>query len=283
MATKTAHVSAFSSAEDVWLLLEKGFEVQFKEYEHSTIPYDFMRLNSLDVVTRWKTFPRNLFGLQQALILNAERLIEWKYRKWESSPDAFSQELNPHYLKLVRTYANEVRADLSSYFGINRVIEASSCYSRFLIDESTLLKCYELGHIFSWQSRYDYRLEGVKKPEKESVPASHCRSPEIIESTDVYRIERTSSFFSGDTSRNTVVSINNVLDVDAKKLVYWLNAGYVVEYLGKRLCGAEDDGTVFGTDSYGQDFYAGIVSSPAGILESLQRPTSSERHQEHSN
>lgn len=280
MTLKTVYVSAFTSPEDICSPLEKGFRILFKEYVDSPVPYDFIELNPLDVVTRWKNFPRDNFGLHQALVENAERLIKWKYIKWNGSRDTYSLELNSNYLTLVEAYVSEMRANLNNYFGINRIIEASSCYSCFLIDESTLLACHSLGHMFTWQSRYAERLESSYKPDIEATPANPYWDQEIEESTSVYSIERKNSFFSGELSRNTVVTINEIDGVDTQKLVYWLNAGYVVEHSGRKLFAPDDDGTVFGTDNYGCDFYAGNIDLPARLIDSLQMLTSSERFQE---
>lgn len=156
MSDNKITVSAFDTPEYLWELLLKGHKFDFREYEESGIPADFFYLNDLDLVTRWDKRSRSMAGLHSALLSNASRLIEWKFKSWWGRSSNDSPLFNP-YSRLVNTYSAELSKHLSNYFSVHRIIEAKCCYARFLIDEQTLLSSFKYGQIFDWETRYKQR------------------------------------------------------------------------------------------------------------------------------
>ena len=273
-------VSAFSSPILLWPLLESGASITFKEYSGTGIPPDHFVLNDLDLNGRWKSYSRSAQGLQEALADNARRLIEWKYSSWFGSSDSFDERLHAPYSMLVQTYCSEICSDLSRYFGINRTIEAGACYAHFLADESALLGCFKYGRVFDWAAAREKRAQPNRKPEPDTSPFDHSTNSDIIEQAAGYIVQRKRSKYSGSGHRNTVVEITDVVAVPAYKIAEWLNVGHRVEYGQKTLFEPEEDGTVFGTDAYGLDFYAGRIDEPNTIIRTIQENTYWENIQE---
>lgn len=270
MITPTISVSAFSSPEHLWSLLNEGYTLTFKEYEHSGIPPDYIQLGKLDLETRWKAYSRSLQGLLAALVDNAERLVRWRYMSWSGSASLRNPKFNDSYYMLVDTYRQQITQSMHRYYGINRVIEAGTWYSYFLCDEASLLACFQYEQLFNWQSHFQRKVDISGIPETEVCPVDYSQNPDIFESKDGYRIERVASSFSGSGLRYTMVFIYDIGAITSDQLVEWLNAGYHVEYNSATLFGPEEDGLVFGTDAYGQDFYAGEITRPTDITASLQ-------------
>ncbi|WP_196160978.1 hypothetical protein [Reinekea sp. G2M2-21] len=270
MIDPSISVSAFSSPEHLWSLLNEGYTLTFKEYEHSGIPPDYIQLGKLDIVTRWKDYSRSLRGLLAALVDNAERLVQWRYMRWSGAASPQDPILADSYYTLVDTYRQQIINTMSRYYGVKRVIEAGAWYSYFLCDEASLLACFKYDQLFKWQSHFQWKAKYSGTPEAETCPVDYSQNPDILESKDGYRIKRVASSFSGSGLRYTIVCLCDMGVITSDQLIEWLNSGYHVEYSSVTLFGPDDDGLVFGTDAYGQDFFAGEITRPTDITASLQ-------------
>lgn len=281
MSNNTISVSAFDTPEYLWELLLKGHKLDFREYEESGIPPDIFYLNDLDLVTRWDECSRSMAGLQSALLSNASRLIEWKFKSWWGRSSNDSPLFNP-YSRLAKTYSAEITKHLMNYFSVHRIIEAKCCYARFLVDEQTLLSTFKFSQIFDWETRYKQRAILESFPPPEAAPEGLAyKNEDILEQGEGYLIKRVHSSFSGSCTRDTVVTLDNNHQITPAQIAEWLSRGYILHFGGKKIFEPEDDGSVFGTDAYGQDFYAGHISDPLGILSSIGTATFAERLQEH--
>jgi len=270
----TITVSAFVSPVLLWPLLESGSTITFREYSGTGIPPDYFKLNDLDLKGCWKSYSRSIQGLQEALADNASRLIHWH------PSEGFGERLHTQHSMMVQAYSYEIRNNLWTYFGVNRTIEADACYAHFRADEAALLGCFRYGHIFDWSAAFEERKKLCYKPESDTCPIDRSVNPDIIEQTDGYVIERKLSNYSGSGHRNTVVDITDITAVSTEMMVAWLTAGHRVEYDQKILSTPEEDGTVFGTDAYGLDFYAGNIDQPETIISTIQKRTHWETVQE---
>lgn len=106
------------------------------------------------------------------------------------------------------------------------------------------------------------------------------KNEDILDQGDGYVIERVHSSFSGSCTRDTVVTLDNDHLITPALIAEWLSRGYILHFGGKKIFEPEDDGSVFGTDAYGHDFYAGHISHPQGIISSIGSVTFTERIQE---
>jgi hypothetical protein len=273
-------VSSFDSPEYLWELLNNGHTLVFREYENSDIPPDHFYLNDLDLVCRWDEYSRSIAGLQSALLSNATRLIDWKFKAWFGKNSNVGSSISDTYSRLVSFYSHQMNIYLSNYFSAIRIIEAGSCYTRFLIDELTLLSMINYDHIFDWEAQQAKRSTCFNSANFEIVPKSITHpEKDILARGDNFIIERRQSSFSGSCTRETVVILDSDRLPSPTLIAEWLSRGYILHYAGKNIFSPEDDGSVFGTDSYGQDFYAGHISYPEGILSTVGNESFAERLQ----
>lgn len=277
MPNNPVTVSAFDSPEHLWDLLIEGHTLHFHEYDGSGIPPDYFYLTDQDLVSRWDSHSRSAAGLHSALLENAARLIEWKFSSWWGQKVNDNSPILSSYQRLVYTYSKELNRCLANYFSVHRNIEASCCYSVFLIHEQTLLLMNTYGETFYWESTN--RAHNTSAPESEPKPSILNYTDDIIERGPNYEIKRRHSPFSGSCTRETVVSLNNAQLSTPTLITEWLNLGYVINCNDKTIFAPDEDGSVYGTDSTGNDFYAGNISEPIDILLSLEHDTAHESSQ----
>jgi hypothetical protein len=273
-------VSSFDSPEYLWELLINGHNIVFREYENSDIPPDNFYLNDLDLISRWDEHSRSIAGLHSALLSNATRLVDWKFKAWCGKACNVDSPLSHTYSRLVSFYSHQLNTLLSNYFSVHRIIEAGSCYAQFLIDELTLLSMYNYDQIFDWEAQQTKRNAYLNSATFETVPKCITHPDrDILARGENFIIERRHSSISGSCSRETVVILDSERQPSPSLLAEWLSRGYILHYSGKQIFSPEDDGSVFGTDTYGQDFYAGHISHPQGILSIVGNETFAERLQ----
>lgn len=273
VATPQVHVSSFASPARLWPLLVRGYSLVFRESASGDGETAHMTLGALDLnwgsaslLNSWHSYPRSIQGLHLALGDNAERLIEWRYSGWlDRSSNRADNLLRAAYSSLVHTYVRAMRHTLTDYFGINRAIEAGACYAQFLTAETTLLTSYQYaGHLYDWQSAVARRAT-FSAPPAEPPSLDTTIDPILVANND-YSIARRTRCYG---LRTTIVTIHDMSAITPRMLVAWLREGYQVWHKQTTVFPPEKDGSVYVSDPYGEDCYAGTLEEPDIIVHSL--------------